>query len=48
MAGMVCCKVAADKSAEPVYQVTARDNNRTSLQSNVMGANELEPSPSSL
>ena len=41
MAGMVCCKVAADKSAEPVYQVTARDNNRTSLQSNVMGANEL-------
>ncbi len=41
MAGMVCCKVAADKNAEPVYQVTARDNNRTSLQSNVMGANEL-------
>ena len=41
MSGMVCCKVAADAGADPVYQITARDNNRTNLQSNVIGANEL-------
>lgn len=41
MSGMVCCKVAADQGAEPVYQITARDNNRISLHSNVIGASAL-------
>jgi len=41
MSGMVCCKVAHDQAAEPVFQITARDNNRYGLQSMVIGANEL-------
>jgi methylenetetrahydrofolate reductase (NADPH) len=41
MSGMVCCKVASDQDAEPVFQVTARDNNRYGLQSRVIGANEM-------
>lgn len=41
MSGLVCCKVANDLSAEPVFQITARDNNRISLQSKTIGANEL-------
>lgn len=41
MSGLVCCKVAADLGAEPVLQITARDNNRNSLQSKVIGANEM-------
>jgi methylenetetrahydrofolate reductase (NADPH) len=41
MSGMSCCKVASDLAAEPVFQVTARDNNRYGLQSNVIGANEM-------
>jgi methylenetetrahydrofolate reductase (NADPH) len=41
MSGMVCCKVASELKAEPVLQITARDNNRNSLQSKVIGANEL-------
>jgi methylenetetrahydrofolate reductase (NADPH) len=41
MSGMVCCKVSNDLKAEPVLQITARDNSRYGLQSNVIGANEL-------
>ncbi|MFN8209904.1 MAG: methylenetetrahydrofolate reductase C-terminal domain-containing protein [Bacteroidales bacterium] len=41
MSGMTCCKIAAENDAEPVFQVTARDNNRTSFQSKVIGANAL-------
>jgi methylenetetrahydrofolate reductase (NADPH) len=41
MSGLVCCKVASDLHAEPVLQITARDNNRNSLQSKVIGANEM-------
>lgn len=41
MSGMVCCKIAAEMSSEPVFQVTARDNNRYSFQSKVIGANAL-------
>jgi len=41
MSGMVCCKVANDLQTEPVFQITARDNNRISLQSKVIGSNEM-------
>jgi methylenetetrahydrofolate reductase (NADPH) len=38
MSALACCKVALDNKAEPVYQIAARDTNRTGLQSNVIGA----------
>lgn len=41
MSGIACCKAASDLAAEPVLQVTARDNNRYGLQSAAIGANEL-------
>ena len=41
MSAMACCKVSNDLKAEPVLQITARDNTRYSLQSNIIGANEL-------
>lgn len=41
MSAMACCKVSNDLEAEPVLQITARDNTRYGLQSNVIGANEL-------
>jgi methylenetetrahydrofolate reductase (NADPH) len=41
MSSDACCKVAYDLKADPVLQITARDNTRTGLQSKVIGANEL-------
>jgi len=39
MSGQSCCKVAAEMGADPVLQLTARDNNRYSLQAKALGAN---------
>jgi methylenetetrahydrofolate reductase (NADPH) len=41
MSSFACCVVAAEMKAEPVLQITARDNARTGLQSRVLGADEL-------
>jgi methylenetetrahydrofolate reductase (NADPH) len=41
MSGFACSGVAADLGAEPVYQLTARDHNRYSFQSMVIGANAM-------
>ena len=41
MAGMTCCKIASDLGVDSVLQITARDHNRYSLQSKVLGAAEL-------
>lgn len=41
MAGMTCCAVASSLGAEPVLQITARDNTRYGFQSKVLGANSL-------
>ncbi len=41
MSGMVCCSIAADLGSEPVFQITARDNNRYGFQSKVIGANAI-------
>ncbi len=41
MTGMTCCKVASDLGVESVLQITARDHNRYSLQSKVLGTAEL-------
>jgi methylenetetrahydrofolate reductase (NADPH) len=41
MSGMTCCNVAAGLATEPVFQITARDNNRYAFQSKVIGANAL-------
>jgi methylenetetrahydrofolate reductase (NADPH) len=41
MSGMACCCIAAGMNAEPVFQITARDNNRYGLQSKAIGANAL-------
>jgi methylenetetrahydrofolate reductase (NADPH) len=41
MSGMVCCSIAADLDAEPIFQITARDNNRYGFQSKVIGANAM-------
>jgi methylenetetrahydrofolate reductase (NADPH) len=41
MSSLTCCSVAAAMNAEPVLQITARDNTRTGLQSRVLGAEEL-------
>jgi methylenetetrahydrofolate reductase (NADPH) len=38
MSGIACCKIALDQSAEPVFQIAARDTTRTGLQSTVIGA----------
>ena len=38
---MTCCNVAADLGTEPVFQITARDNNRYAFQSKVIGANAM-------
>lgn len=39
MSGQSCCKVAASLGADPVLQLTGRDNNRYSLQAKALGAN---------
>lgn len=41
MSSTACCAVAASLGAEPVLQISARDNNRNSLQSQAIGANAL-------
>ena len=41
MSAIACCKVAADLSAEPVFQIASRDTTRTGLQSNVIGAGQF-------
>ena len=41
MSGFTCCTIAAAMNADPVLQITARDNTRTGLQSRVIGAEEL-------
>jgi methylenetetrahydrofolate reductase (NADPH) len=41
MSSLTCCSLAAALSAEPVLQITARDNTRTGLQSRVLGGEEL-------
>jgi len=41
MTGMTCCKVASDMGVDSVLQITARDHNRYSLQSKILGAAEL-------
>lgn len=41
MAGITCCNVASELGAEPVLQITARDNTRYGFQSKILGANSL-------
>ena len=41
MSSFTCCTIAAAMRAEPVLQITSRDNTRTGLQSRVIGAEEL-------
>jgi 5,10-methylenetetrahydrofolate reductase len=41
MSSIACCKVAIEREAEPVFQIAARDSSRTSLQSDIIGANAL-------
>ncbi len=41
MSSWACSKFALDMGAEPVMQITARDNTRVSLQSSVLGATSL-------
>ncbi len=41
MSSAACSAVAASLGAEPVMQISARDNNRNSLQSQAIGANAL-------
>ena len=41
MSSFTCCTIAAGLNAEPVLQITARDNTRTGLQSRVMGADKV-------
>ena len=41
MSSIACCKIAIDRNAEPVLQITARDTTRTGLQSNVIGASAI-------
>jgi methylenetetrahydrofolate reductase (NADPH) len=41
MSSLACSKTALDLDAEPVMQITGRDNTRVSLQSNVIGASAL-------
>jgi methylenetetrahydrofolate reductase (NADPH) len=41
MSSLACSKIALEHGAEPVLQMTARDRNRTGLQSEVVGASAL-------
>jgi len=41
MSGIACCKIALEHSAEPVFQIAARDITRTGLQSSVIGAHAM-------
>lgn len=41
MSSFTCCTIAAGMNAEPILQITARDNTRTGLQSRANGAEEL-------
>ncbi len=41
MSSTACCAVAASLGADPVLQISARDNNRNSLQSLAIGANAI-------
>lgn len=41
MSSVACCKEAIGLNTEPVLQIAARDNTRTSLQANAMGANVI-------
>ncbi len=41
MSSWACSKICLEQGAEPVMQIAARDRNRTSLQSEVLGANGL-------
>jgi methylenetetrahydrofolate reductase (NADPH) len=41
MSSFACSVIAAEMKAEPVLQMTARENSRTGLQSRVLGADEL-------
>lgn len=38
MSSFTCCTIAAAQNAEPVLQITSRDNTRTGLQSRIIGA----------
>ncbi|NIS80325.1 MAG: methylenetetrahydrofolate reductase [Anaerolineales bacterium] len=38
MSSMACCKLLKDMGIEPILQITARDQNRLNLQSEVLGA----------
>ncbi|MBK7480651.1 MAG: methylenetetrahydrofolate reductase C-terminal domain-containing protein [Bacteroidales bacterium] len=41
MSALACCKVATDLNAEPVFQITARDSTRLSLQGDAIGAGQF-------
>jgi methylenetetrahydrofolate reductase (NADPH) len=41
MSSIACCRTAVEMNTEPVLQIAARDINRTSLQAQAIGANEL-------
>jgi methylenetetrahydrofolate reductase (NADPH) len=41
MSGAACCTVAVSLGAEPVMQISARDNTRNSVQSLAIGANAM-------
>jgi methylenetetrahydrofolate reductase (NADPH) len=41
MSSFACSTISAAMNAEPILQITARDNNRCGLQSRVLGAEEL-------
>jgi methylenetetrahydrofolate reductase (NADPH) len=41
MSSIACCSVAAAHGADPVLQISARDNTRSGLQSQAVGANIL-------
>mgnify|MGYP002399035917 CR=1 FL=1 len=41
MSSISCCNVAASLGVDPVLQISARDNTRTGLQSQAVGANAL-------
>jgi methylenetetrahydrofolate reductase (NADPH) len=41
MSSFTCCAIAAKLNAEPVLQITSRENTRTGLQSRIIGAGEL-------
>jgi methylenetetrahydrofolate reductase (NADPH) len=41
MSSFTCSAIAAGMKAEPILQITARENTRTGLQSRVLGAEEL-------